>query len=62
MTNKEDKILAAVCVVLLVFSVAFFSVIKGTEEDETISETLSATREYASEIATNMAIFLRLQS
>ena len=54
MTNKEDKILAAVCVVLLVFSVAFFSVIKGTEEDEIISETLSATREYASEIATNM--------
>ena len=54
MTNKEDKILAAVCAVLLIFSVAFFSVIKSTEEDEVVSEALDATRQYAAGIATNM--------
>ena len=54
MTNKEDKILATVCAVLLVFSVAFFSVIKSTEGEETVSEALSATREYTTGIATNM--------
>jgi len=54
MTNKEDKILAAVCAVLLIFSVAFFSVIKGTEECEVVSEALDATRQYTAGIATNM--------
>ena len=54
MTNKEDKILAAVCAVLLIFSVAFFSVIKGTEECEVVSEALDATRRYTAGIATNM--------
>jgi len=54
MTNKEDKILAVVCAVLLVFSIAFFSVIKGTEEDEVVSEALDATRQYTAGIATNM--------
>ena len=54
MTNKEDKILAAVCAVLLIFSVAFFSVIKSTEEDEVVSEALDATRQYTAGIATNM--------
>jgi rhodanese-related sulfurtransferase len=56
MTSKEDKILAAICVILLVFSVGFFSLIKGTEqeEDKTVSEVLVATEVYASSIATNM--------
>jgi len=54
MTNKEDKILATVCVVLLIFSVAFFSVIKDTEEDEVVSEALDATRQYTAGIASNM--------
>ena len=53
MTNNQDKILAIVCVALLIFSIAFFSVIKETEE--IVSETLSATREYTTGgIATNM--------
>jgi rhodanese-related sulfurtransferase len=47
MTNMIDKILAVVCVLALIFSMAFFSVIKSMEEDETVSETLSATMEYA---------------
>jgi len=54
MTSNEDKILTVVCAVLLVLSVAFFSVIKGMEEDETVSEALDATMEYAAGIATNM--------
>jgi len=48
MTNMIDKILAVVCVLALIFSMAFFSVIKSMEEDETVSETLSATIEYTS--------------
>jgi rhodanese-related sulfurtransferase len=53
MTNKEDKILAVFFILLLIFSMVFFSVIKGTEE--TVSESLSATREYTTGgIATNM--------
>lgn len=55
MTSKQDKILAAICVILLIFSVGFFSVIKGTEEEEkVVSEVLSATRDYASAISTNI--------
>jgi rhodanese-related sulfurtransferase len=53
MTNNQDKILAIVCVALLIFSIAFFSVVKETEE--IVSETLRATREYTTGgIATNM--------
>jgi len=54
MTNKEDKILAGVCIILLIFSIAFFSVIKGSDEVKKASEILSATREYTTGIATNM--------
>jgi len=54
MTNKEDKILAVVCAVLLIFSIVFFSVTKSIEEEEIVSEALSATREYTAGIATNM--------
>ena len=54
MTNMIDKILAVVCVLALIFSMAFFSVIKSMEEDETVSEVLSATRGYTAGIATNM--------
>jgi len=53
MTNREDKILTVVFVLLLLFSMVFFSVIKSSEE--TVSEALSATREYTTAgIATNM--------
>jgi hypothetical protein len=55
MTNKQDKILAGICVILLIFSIAFFSVIKSTEViEEPVTEALSATREYTAGIATNM--------
>ncbi len=55
MTNKQDKILAAVCVFLLLFSMFFFYYTKDMEEKETISEVLSATRDYTiGGIATNM--------
>ena len=55
MTNKQDKILATICVVLLLFSMVFFYNIKATEEDETASESLSATRTYTTAgIAANM--------
>ena len=54
MTNKEDKILAAVCVVLLISSIGFFSFVKSTEECEVVSEALDATRQYTAGIATNM--------
>jgi len=51
MTNKQDKILAIVCVIFLLFSVVFFYYIK----EESISESLSATREYTTAgIASNM--------
>jgi len=55
MTNKQDKILAGICVILLIFSIAFFSVIKSTEViEEPVTEALSVTREYTAGIATNM--------
>jgi len=56
MKNKEDKILAVVCTVLLIFSVVFFYSIKSTEGEEVaVSESLSATRAYTTGgIATNM--------
>ena len=46
MTNKEDKYLAIFCVFLLIFSVGFFYVIKGMEEDYAVSDVLIATRNY----------------
>jgi len=47
MANKEDKILAIICVVLLIVSIGFFSYVKSTEEEvEMVSEVLSATRDY----------------
>ena len=53
MTNREDKIFAVFFVLLLIFSIVFFSVIKSSEE--TVSEALSSTREYTTGgIATNM--------
>lgn len=54
MTKKEDKILAAVCVVLLLFSVGFFSLVKSTQQDEVVTEALEATREYTASIASNI--------
>jgi len=54
MTNKEDKILAAVCAVLLISSIGFFSFVKSTEECEVVSEALDVTRQYTAGIATNM--------
>ena len=55
MANGQDKILAIVCVILLVFSMAFFFVFKGMEEEEIVSEALSETRSYtAGGTATNM--------
>jgi rhodanese-related sulfurtransferase len=55
MTNKQDKIFAVVCVFLLLFSMIFFYYINEMEAKETISETLSATRDYTTEgIAANM--------
>ena len=55
MTSKQDKILAGICVILLIFSIALFSVIKSTEVmEEPVTEAMSATREYTAGIATNM--------
>jgi len=52
---NQDKILAIVCVVLLIVSMATFYVIKEMEEDEILTEALSATRDYTTGgIATNM--------
>ena len=52
MTNTIDKGLALLCVVLFIFSLVFFSVIKGTEE--IVTEELSATRDYTQAIAQNI--------
>jgi rhodanese-related sulfurtransferase len=55
MTNKQDKILAAVCVFLLLFSMVFFYYINDVGGEETISAALSATRTYTTAgIAANM--------
>jgi len=55
MTNKQDKILAAVCVVLLLFSMIFFYYTNDMEDEVNISEALSATRDYTTGgIAVNM--------
>jgi len=55
MTNNQDKILAVVCVILLIFSMVFFYIINDMHEEEVLSEALSATRDYTSGgIATNM--------
>jgi rhodanese-related sulfurtransferase len=55
MTNNIDKILAVICVILLLFSMAFFYYINDAEERETISDVLSVTRDYSTAgIAANM--------
>jgi len=55
MTNKQDKILAGICVIALIFSIAFFSVIKSTEViEEPVTGAMSYTRDYTAGIATNM--------
>ena len=47
MTNQNDKILAVVCIILLVSSIAVFSYIKTNEKSEDhIYGVLSATRDY----------------
>ena len=55
MTNKQDKILATICVILLLFSMVFFYYTNDMEEEETISDALSATRTYTTAgISSNM--------
>ena len=55
MTNNQDKILAVVCVLLLIISMTFFYIINDVQEEEVLSEALSATRDYTTGgIATNM--------
>jgi len=49
MTNQNDKILAVVCIILLISSIILFSYI-NTDEEETVDETLIATREYAKDV------------
>ena len=45
MTSNEDKILAIVCVIILIFSLGFFSFIKSGEEDKKDEGTSSLTEE-----------------
>lgn len=54
MSNSQDKILAAVLIIVLLISVVFFSMIKGTEVEEEVSDALLATRGYTAGIAQNI--------